>query len=197
MPTNVELKALCAGGRDALDRVRVAALAAGATPLGVDHQTDTYFRVTRGRLKLRQSTLDPGGGGAAVTLIPYLREDALAQVPRRSDYALLRASPDEEGEAARHLLATILGIETVIVKRRESLALPPPTGSGFTVVLHLDDVADLGAFVELVAVLRSDAAHPRATEAVRGWLALLGLQPTDCCAGSYRELSVIRAASPR
>jgi len=50
---NVEIKARCAH----LDEARKVLQELGADYKGTDHQTDTYFVVPNGRLKLRQGNI--------------------------------------------------------------------------------------------------------------------------------------------
>jgi adenylate cyclase, class 2 len=51
---NSEIKAVC---HDA-DKIRSVLIAEGADYKGLDHQIDTYFNVSRGRLKLREGTIE-------------------------------------------------------------------------------------------------------------------------------------------
>ena len=130
---NVELKV----ARDAasLARARVLALAAGATVAGVLRQTDTYFHTPSGRLKLRQ--ISEGGQAERAVLIGYARGDVAGA--RESDYQIV-AIADAPGLIA--LLGARLGVRAQVVKERELLLLRHTR-------IHLDRVAQLGAFVEL------------------------------------------------
>jgi predicted adenylyl cyclase CyaB len=136
MPANLELKACCADLGALRERVKRVATAW----LGVDEQVDTYFRTSRGRLKLRESSLSGG------QLVPYLRPDAAAA--RRSDYVVI---PVPEPARTKELLAALLGAQRVVRKARE-IALHE------NVRIHLDRVDGLGDFVELEAVWDGSAA---------------------------------------
>jgi homotetrameric cytidine deaminase len=130
---NVELKA-----RDA-DPAATAArcLALGAEDHGVLSQRDTYFARARGRLKLR----DQGEDGAE--LIAYQRSDG--SEPEESSYVIAPvAAPEQLGEA----LDAALGTTVVVVKRRRLFIWE-------NVRIHLDEVQELGTFVELEAVVGS------------------------------------------
>ena len=126
---NIELKA-----RDpAPDRSLRAALALGARDEGWLRQTDTYFRVPHGRLKLREED-------ASAELIAYDRADeALA---RESRYRLVTIDDPHGLKAA---LSTALGVLVVVEKSRRLLLWQ-------SVRIHLDEVRCLGSFIEIEAV---------------------------------------------
>jgi adenylate cyclase, class 2 len=134
MPANLELKARCADLALARERARAVA----TRWLGVDQQTDTYFEVSAGRFKLRESSL------SGAQLVPYLRPDA--QQARRSDYVVI---PVPEPERTRALLAALLGVRRVVRKQREIALFE-------NVRIHLDRVEGLGDFLELEAVWDGD-----------------------------------------
>ncbi len=127
MPRNVEIKARL---RDADATRRLVAAAADGPPTTLD-QTDTFFRVAAGRLKLREF------GDGSAELIHYHRPDTTA--PAGSRYAKA-AVPD--AAALRDLLTAALGLRGRVVKRRLLFRV------GRTRV-HLDDVEGLGTFLEL------------------------------------------------
>jgi predicted adenylyl cyclase CyaB len=169
---NVELKARCGD----LDAVRRRARALATSWLGREEQTDTYFHVPRGRLKLRESSRSGG------QLVPYLRPDAAAA--RRSDYCV-EAVGDPAG--LKVLLGAILGVRCVVRKQRE-------VGLYENVRIHLDRVEGQGVFVELEAVYdpeREDEDEQR--RKVRFLADALGLRDEDLVAQSYGDAA---AASP-
>ncbi|MAE96273.1 MAG: adenylate cyclase [Deltaproteobacteria bacterium] len=168
MPTaNIEIKARC---RDlAAARERVTGLA--TSWIGVEEQVDTYFQTRTGRLKLRESSRSGG------QLIPYLRPDESG--PRRSDYQVI-ACPDP-GET-RRLLLELLGLHTVVRKRRE-IALVD------NVRVHLDEVDGLGPFIELEAVFDGSAGEEAANRArVAELMQALGVREADLIDGSYESM---------
>jgi homotetrameric cytidine deaminase len=130
---NVELKAVDPDPARTLER----ALALGASDEGVIVQRDTYFKVTSGRLKLREE--EPG----EAHLISYVRPDD-ADV-RVSSYRVL---PAPDGTLAA--LTETLGVDVVVEKRRHLLLWE-------NVRIHLDEVTGLGSFVELEAVAEDDS----------------------------------------
>ena len=52
--TNIEIKACCA----APEEIREVLAEQGADFKGIDHQTDIYYKVPKGRLKLRQGNIE-------------------------------------------------------------------------------------------------------------------------------------------
>ena len=135
MPRNIEIKYRC----PELAAVRDAALGIGATSTATLDQSDTFFRCTSGRLKLREF-----GDGRAAELIAYDRADAGAT--RASDYVLYRT--DDAG-TLRDALARSLGTRGVVRKQRELLLFR-------NVRIHLDRVEGLGDFCELESVICAD-----------------------------------------
>ena len=138
---NIEIKA-----RDA-DPARTLelALGLGASDEGVIAQRDTYFTRARGRLKLREQ--EPGEDD----LIEYLRADGTEA--RTSSY---RRVPVGAAAELREALDAALGTLAVVAKRRRLLLLD-------NVRIHLDEVEELGSFIELEAVAapESDLAAER------------------------------------
>jgi homotetrameric cytidine deaminase len=126
---NLELKARDPDPARSLER----ALALGAEDRGEIAQRDTYFGRVGGRLKLREQT--PG----ETELIQYRRVDEAG--PRTSEYRLVGVG---EGDALRDALDAALGTLAVVEKRRRLLLWED-------VRIHLDEVEELGSFVELEA----------------------------------------------
>jgi len=88
---NIEIKAHCPDAR----RVRGILLTQGALFKGRDRQTDVYFNVPQGRLKLRRGAIENA-------LIYYRRPDDHG--PRQSDVQLCAFSP-ASGDAMEALFA--------------------------------------------------------------------------------------------
>jgi len=146
MARNVEIKARLA---DPAATQRLVEGAAGG-PRATLAQTDTFFRVGRGRLKLREPA------GAEAELIYYERPDQAG--PKESRFERV-AVPD--GPALRALLATALGVCGQVIKRRLVYRV------GRTRV-HLDQVSGLGDFLELEVEMEPDEpAEAGAAEAER------------------------------
>jgi predicted adenylyl cyclase CyaB len=170
--SNLEIKARCAD----LDAARRSARRVATSRVGIDEQVDTYFRVPRGRLKLRESSLSGG------QLIPYLRPDA--REPQRSDYQVL-AVPDPA--ALRALLEQLLGVHRVVRKRREIYLYE-------NVRIHLDVVDGLGHFLELEAVFDGSAdAKAEQEPKVAFLMRALGVEAADLIDLSYEGMLAAEA----
>jgi predicted adenylyl cyclase CyaB len=166
VPHNLELKARHG------DLAAAAAVAAGLGALGptVQVQTDTYFRVPHGRLKLREIE------GGTAELIGYDRPDR--GEARTSTYLIMHV-PDPG--MLQSILAAALGVRGRVRKRRVIYLW-------HNVRIHLDEVDGLGTFVEFEAVLSAGedgaTAHARLEELGRA----LGIRPEDHLAPSYADL---------
>lgn len=163
---NIELKARCAD----LDRARSVADSIGAIAKGVLRQTDTYFNAPNGRLKLREIE------GAGSELIWYSRANDPAA--RSSDYTLY---PITDPAAFKAMLSGALEVWCTVSKRRDVYLWK-------NVRLHLDDVEQLGSFIEFEAVL-GDAEEEREAYKRLAYLAeQFGIGSGDHIAGSYSDL---------
>jgi len=164
---NVEIKARV---RDAGRLEALARALAGGGPPTVLRQVDTFFRVSRGRLKLRE--LDAAHG----ELIFYERPDATG--PKRSDYRIARTPSPAE---LRETLGAALGVVGVVRKVRR-LYLVGPTR------VHLDEVEGLGHFLELEVVLAPGQSAAEGERIARELMARLEVRPEDLIAGAYLDL---------
>lgn len=162
---NIEIKARCPDP----DAIRRWLAQRGVKPAARLHQIDTYFVVPHDRLKLREIAGEPA------QLIQYHRPDARAA--RTSDYVI---APVPEPGPLKEALARALGIRTVVEKQRE-LYLWGQTR------IHLDEVAGLGAFLELETVI-TDQPQEEAERECREVQEALGIGEEDLVAGSYGEM---------
>ena len=131
---NLELKAHCENAEFAKE----VALKIGATFEWTTKQTDTYFYVNDGKLKLREQE------GDKAELIFYSRPEELQE--KISDYFI--AGSNEPGDLKK-VLDKSLGVENVVEKDRTLYLWK-------NVRIHLDDVKHLGAFIEFEAAMESD-----------------------------------------
>ncbi len=125
---NVEIKAKC---RD-LEKVRFKLINFSAIFKGIDHQTDTYFNVNNGRLKLREGNIENN-------LICYDRENKKG--PKNSHFQLLKLT---NPESLKKMLTDSLGIKMIVKKVREIYFID-------NVKIHLDQLEELGTFIEIEA----------------------------------------------
>jgi adenylate cyclase class IV len=186
MPRNVEWK----GRLDDLTKAAARAESLGAELHSFERQVDTYFRVPRGRLKLRRRWV-PAEGVAAVAadrsavefgralppeLIAYRRPDRSGACA--SDYV---RAPVGSGSLASELLDLAVGIEVEVEKIRVVFLHDD-------VRIHLDDVKECGSFLELEAIVDESCDDAAADEKVQRLLEHFGLAEEPAIAGSYREL---------
>jgi len=106
-------------------------------------QTDTYYKVVRGRLKKRETEiLNPAGTPAdPPEIIFYERPDALR--PKVSEFTIFT-----EEQARRRYGQEPLPVWLVVTKVRQLYMLGPTR-------IHLDDVDGLGRFVEFESMVSS------------------------------------------
>lgn len=164
--TNVEIKARCPdpGGIRRLLREH------GAEFRGEDRQTDTYFRVPDGRLKLREGTIEKN-------LIFYRRDDR--EGPGLSDVELY---PTAEPAGLKAVLGRALEVLLVVRKKREIWYLE-------NVKFHIDEVDGLGSFVEIEAIDSEGNRSPsELRRQCRGYMDLLGIPEKQLVAVSYSDL---------
>jgi predicted adenylyl cyclase CyaB len=163
---NLELKACCGNleaCRQALSRLVI--------PLHqVELQTDTYFHISNGRLKLRE--ID----GLPAALIWYERPDS-----EQARISLYQMTMVADPEAMKALLAAALGVRGQVAKRREIYLW-------HNVRIHLDEVAGLGSFVEFEAVLGPEDDETTARARLEHLAQTLQLDPLDYRGKSYADL---------
>ena len=161
---NLEFKTRLADPKEALARAREL----GAELWGDLRQTDTYFNVPSGRLKLRETA------GLQAELIHYERDEDGAD--RTSDYEIARTP---EPASLLDVLTRALGVIAVVRKRRTLVTLD-------TARIHLDNVEQLGSFLEIEVIVGEDeaAAKARFDSLVEG----LGYKLRDGIRASYLDL---------
>jgi len=161
---NLEFKTRLDDPKVALVRAR----ALGAELWGDLRQTDTYFNVPSGRLKLRETA------GLQAELIAYERDEDVAD--HSSDYQIARTS---DPAALLDVLTRALGVIAVVRKRRTLVTLD-------TTRIHLDNVEQLGSFLEIEVIVGGDEAAAKAR--FDSLLAGLGYTPADGIRASYLDL---------
>jgi adenylate cyclase, class 2 len=138
--------------------------------VGEDHQKDTYFRVEKGRLKLREGNIEN-------SLIHYERQN-LADV-KQSDILLYTHAPDENLKA---ILMKTLGVKIIVDKIRRIYFIE-------NVKFHFDTIADLGTFVEVEAIDSDGSISVEKLQAQCEFYAdFLGVKKSDYMAISYSDM---------
>lgn len=138
-------------------------------------QTDWYFRVPTGRLKLRVV-----GGQRDGELVAYLRPTRTAA--RTSEFQRL---PTADAAGTKRLLDRMLGPRACVRKRREVWLYQNAR-------IHLDSVEGLGPFLEIEVVMTRGV--PQARMLMKALMEVLGIRRKDLIAGSYGELGGKRRA---
>lgn len=100
---------------------------------GTDHQIDTYFKVPKGRLKLREGNIEN-------SLIYYQRKDR--EGPKESDVMLFHP---HKNSSLKETLSQALEILIIIKKKREIYFIN-------NIKFHIDKVENLGSFIEIEAI---------------------------------------------
>lgn len=137
---------------------------------GRDHQIDTYFRCARGRLKLREGTVE-------TSLIHYRRPDDRGS--KRSDVILHQVT---DTESLKAILTEAYGVEVVVEKLRDIYFID-------NVKVHLDVVPGLGSFLEVEAIAPSDGADVQAlSQQCEEMRRRFGIEPGDMEPRSYSDL---------
>jgi len=164
---NIEIKARI----EDPDQIRELVKELDHTFVGLDHQIDTYFKTANGRFKLRESSL------SGPYLIFYLRNNISG--PKSSVYQKL---PVADAKGLKDLLKEMQGIHTIIEKRREIYLYE-------NVRIHLDEVKELGNFLEFEAVMDEKYSNKEVeTRKVEYLMEKLGVKNEDLIGESYENL---------
>lgn len=163
---NVEIKASCTDP----GFIRHYLLQHEADFKGTDEQTDTYFNVPDGRLKLREGIIENN-------LIFYKRNNQAG--PKNSYFQLVKVT-DPTGLKA--VLEKSCGIKMIVKKRREIYYIN-------NVKFHIDEVSGLGSFVEIEAGnLLADKTESELLDQCNFYLNEFGIREEDLIAESYSDL---------
>ncbi len=164
---NIEIKARCAEPSFIRNYLQIQ----NAIFKGVDEQTDTYFNVSNGRLKLRQGIIEN-------SLIFYKRENIAG--PKLSEVLLYKVN--ENSDLLKKALTQANGIKVIITKKREIFFIE-------NVKFHIDVVEGLGSFVEIEAI---DSDGSMGIDFIRKqcsyYLQQLNIDEADLLTESYSDM---------
>jgi predicted adenylyl cyclase CyaB len=166
MPANIEIKARV----NDFVGMRQRAEQLSDTSCQVISQEDTFFCCPHGRIKLRE--LDAHQG----QLVYYQRQDVTG--PKHSEYKIFET---DDPAGLKLILAEAYGVRGVVSKVRY-LYLVGQTR------IHLDDVAELGKFIELEVVLRPDQTDEQGQAIAEDLMRKLGIQDLDLIDSAYIDL---------
>jgi predicted adenylyl cyclase CyaB len=162
----VEIKARCSN----LGRARELISGWGAKLLGRENQTDTFYNVPDGRLKLRVSSVEK-------LLIGYHRPDQAG--PK---HCLVDLYPTEHPKRLHEALSNRLGVRVVVRKDRERWLLG-------NVKFHLDRVDGLGDFIEIeILGKRGVDSVESLREVCDDYMRKLGILEDDLVEVAYADL---------
>ncbi|HEX6849007.1 MAG TPA: class IV adenylate cyclase [Chitinophagaceae bacterium] len=163
---NIEIKASCADP----SFIRNYLLDHAADFKGADEQTDTYFHVNEGRLKLREGTIENN-------LIFYKRNDQPG--PKSSHFHLVKI---EDAKGLKDALAKSCGLKMIVSKRREIYYID-------NVKFHIDEVQGLGSFIEIEAGnMLADKTEAELSDQCNFYLKEFGVTEKDLIAESYSDM---------
>lgn len=167
---NIEIKARSTNQ----DEIRQILISQGADYKGADHQIDTYFKVPKGRLKLREGAIEN-------FLIHYTRKDQ--EGPKSSQVTLFQLEPSS---SLKEILNESLDILVIVDKKREIYYID-------NVKFHIDTVKELGTFIEIEAIDKEqDIGKEKLTEQCKYYLELLHIDDRALISVSYSDLLLKR-----
>ena len=170
MAANIEIKARA---NDWDGQRALACQVAECKPTLIE-QSDTFFAVPAGRLKLRQLAADRG------ELIFYQRPDQLG--PKRSDYSVVFTDRPED---LRETLAQALGVCGEVKKRRW---LFQTDAYGGNTRIHFDEVKGLGQYIELEVLLAGGQSVEEGERIAEQLCAALDIREEDLIECAYLDL---------
>tara|TARA_Y100000034_G_scaffold101957_1_gene126571 strand:+ start:26 stop:547 length:522 start_codon:yes stop_codon:yes gene_type:complete len=165
---NVEIKAECNNPQRIKDILKLY----NAEYKGTDNQIDTYFNVNNGRLKIRQGNIEN-------YLIYYERDND--EGPKQSDVILTSLNSENRHSLLNSLIES-LGVLVIVDKDREIYFID-------NVKFHIDEVQDLGSFVEIEAIDREgNLGRERLEKQCNHYMNLLGIKEENLISISYSDM---------
>jgi predicted adenylyl cyclase CyaB len=163
---NIEIKAVCHHP----EFIRKYLQQNDAESRGTDHQVDTYFNVSRGRLKLREGNIENN-------LIYYERDDQPGA--KESNFQLIYVA---DANGIKRILSRSLGIKIIVEKQREIYFIG-------NVKFHIDEVAGLGRFTEIEASnLYSNISKAALVEQCKYYQQVFNIREEDLISASYSDM---------
>jgi adenylate cyclase class 2 len=142
--------------------------------IGEDNQTDTYFNVAKGRLKLREGNIEN-------SLIWYERQNITGA--KQSDVLLYQHTPEK---TLKDILIKLHGIKVIVEKKRKIYFIG-------NVKFHFDTVTKLGTFIEVEAIdTDGKIGIENLKDQCNMYAELFNLQPQDYISLSYSDMLLER-----
>ena len=165
---NVEIKART----NSSDVVRKYLINHQADFKGTDNQTDTYFNVASGRLKLREGNIENN-------LIYYNRNNQAG--PKSSQFNLVKV---EDAKGLKEVLTKSCGIKMIVKKKREIYYID-------NVKFHIDELQELGSFIEIEAGnILANKTEAELLGQCNFYLKEFGVKEKDLVAVSYSDMMI-------
>ena len=165
---NVEIKARC---KDP-ETIRQYLVTNKAEFKGTDKQSDTYFNVPNGRLKLREGNIENN-------LIFYERTNQSG--PKNSHFNLVKV---EDAKGLKEVLTKSNGVKVIVKKTREIYYIN-------NVKFHIDEVPGLGSFVEIEAGnVFVDLSQHELKQQCDFYMHELKIEPEDLLEVSYSDMLI-------
>ncbi|MFX1507427.1 MAG: class IV adenylate cyclase [Promethearchaeota archaeon] len=169
---NIEFKAQC----NDTEKIKKILSSRNADYKGLDHQVDTYFKVKKGRLKLREGEIERA-------LIYYSRKDT--KEPKQSDVTLFPVDL-KSSILLKEILTSSLDILVIVAKKRDIYFID-------NIKIHIDTVDELGSFVEVEAIdIDGSIGIANLQEQCRFFLELFDISEEDLISLSYSDLLLIQ-----
>ena len=163
---NIEIKARCSNK----EQIRKILINKNADFKGIDRQIDTYFKVKKGRLKLREGNIEN-------CLIYYHRENKLG--PKKSDVFLF---PIQKNSSLKQIFLNSFDILVKVKKTREIYFID-------NIKFHLDEVENLGDFIEIEAIDKNGEIGAKTLlKQCHEYLELFKIKEQDLIENSYSDM---------
>ena len=165
-PTLIEIKAKC----ENTDEIEAILLKNDADFIGLDHQVDTYFETSKGRLKLREGNIE-------CHLIFYNRPNQAS--PKESNVILYKP---QDVALLKEILINAYKVKVVVDKKRKIFFID-------NVKFHIDRVEGLGDFMEIEAIdIDNTIKTTTLQEQCSYFMRLLNIKEKDLISHSYSDL---------
>lgn len=163
---NIEIKARSRN----INKIRKILESRKAEFKGIDHQIDTYFKINKGKLKLREGNIEK-------SLIYYERKEQKG--PKQSNIILYN-SPNYP--SLKDMLIKSLGILVIVDKQREIYFIK-------NIKFHIDKVKGLGSFVEIEAIHTGKSIDKdKLLDQCHKYMKLFNIKNVDLITCSYSDL---------
>ena len=163
---NIEIKAYCNKPKNIHDVLKELS----ANYKGCDHQIDTYFNYENGRLKIRKGNIEN-------SLIFYKRSNQ--KNPKESKIVLTKL-PSKTN--LKKVLKIAYGIKIEVEKKRHIYFID-------NVKFHIDEVNDLGNFVEIEAIDNNEnIGIETLNQQCKHYMKVLKIKKADLINYSYSDL---------